>query len=334
MKEIKIVLDAITTDGNLDKVIIGAVKALKELPKLKLYLVGPIDEINNQLKLNNFTSDNLIIIDAQDKITNFDNPIKAIRQKKESSLYKCFDLLKQNEDIEGLVSAGSTGALLCGAIMNLQSIGKCYPSLSTLLPNENDEFFCLIDCGANVDCTPKQLLEYAEISSCYMKCMYPNKDIKVGLLSNGTEDTKGNLLTKEVFQLLKESDVNFIGNIEGTDVLTGKCDIVVCDGFIGNIVLKNIEGSLKMVIKQLVKKAKTTNDEMEKKYLLKTVNELLSKYDLNSLSGATLLGVDKVIMKGHGNANENTIYNIVKQVYKLINNNLITNLKNEFNNKQ
>jgi glycerol-3-phosphate acyltransferase PlsX len=163
--------------------------------------------------------------------------------------------------------------------------------------------------------------------------MYPNKDIKVGLLSNGTEDTKGNLLTKEVFQLLKESDVNFIGNIEGTDVLTGKCDIVVCDGFIGNIVLKNIEGSLKMVIKQLVKKAKTTNDEMEKKYLLKTVNELLSKYDLNSLSGATLLGVDKVIMKGHGNANENTIYNIVKQVYNLINNNLITNLKNEFNNK-
>lgn len=333
MKEIKIVLDAITTDGNLDKVIIGSVKALKELPNLKLYLVGPIDEINNQLKLNDFTSDNLIIIDAQDKITNFDNPIKAIRQKKESSLYKCFDLLKQNEDIEGLVSAGSTGALLCGAIMNLQPIGKCYPSLSTLLPNENDEFFCLIDCGANVDCTPKQLLEYAEISSCYMKCMYPNKDIKVGLLSNGTEDTKGNLLTKEVFQLLKESDVNFIGNIEGTDILTGKCDIVVCDGFIGNIVLKNIEGSLKMVIKQLVKKAKTTNDEMEKKYLLKTVNELLSKYDLNSLSGATLLGVDKVIMKGHGNANENTIYNIVKQVYNLINNNLITNLKNEFNNK-
>ena len=331
MKEIKIVLDAITTDGNLDKVIIGAIKVLKELPDLKLYLVGPINEIEEQLKINNFNSSNLIIIDAQDKITNLDNPMKAIRQRKESSLYKCFDLLKQNEDIEGLVSAGATGALLCGAIMNLKPIGKCYPSLSTLLPNENDEFFCLMDCGANVDCTSKQLVEYAKISSCYMKCMYPNRDIKVGLLSNGTEDTKGNLLTKEVFQLLKESNPNFIGNIEGSDVLTGKCDIVVCDGFIGNILLKNIEGSLKMVIKQLVKTAKTSSDEMEKKYLLKTVNDLLSKYDFNSLSGATLLGVDKVIMKGHGNANENTIYNIVKQVYNLIDNNLINNLKKEIN---
>ncbi len=329
MKEVKIVLDAITTDGNLDKVVVGAIKALNELPNLKLYLVGPKEEINKQLVINNFKNDNLIIIDAQDKITNLDNPMKAIRQKKESSLYKCFDLLKQNDDIEGLVSAGSTGAILCGAIMNLKPIGKCYPSLSTLLPNENDEFFCLIDCGANVDCTPKQLLEYAKISNCYMKCMYPNKDIKVGLLSNGVEDTKGNVLTKEVFQLLKESNVNFIGNIEGSDVLTGKCDIVVCDGFVGNILLKNIEGSLKMVIKQLIKKIKQTNDESEKQYLQKTVNELLSKYDLNSLSGATLLGVDKVIMKGHGNANEKTIYNIVKQVYNLISNNLIEDLKHE-----
>ena len=158
-----------------------------------------------------------------------------------------------------------------------------------------------------------------------------NRDIKVGLLSNGSEDNKGNILTKEVFSLLKESDVNFIGNIEGNDVLTGKCDIVVCDGFIGNIVLKNIEGSAKMIIKDLVKMAKTTTDEQEKKYLFKAVNELMSRYDLNSLSGATLLGVNKVIMKGHGNANESTIYNIVKQVYNLIKNDLINQLKEKLN---
>lgn len=331
MKEIKIVLDAITTDGSLDKVVLGAVNVLNELPDLTLYLVGPTNEINNQLSNYNLKYDNLVVIDAQDKITNIDNPLKAIRQKKESSLYKCFELLKQNEDIGGLVSAGATGALLCGAIMNLEPIGNCYPSLSTLLPNENDDFFCLIDCGANVDCIPKQLVEYAKISSLYMKCMYPNKDIKVGLLSNGVEDSKGNSLTKEVFSLLKESQLNFIGNIEGTDVLTGKCDVVVCDGFVGNILLKNIEGSFKMVIKQLVKKAKTTTDELEKKYLLNTVNELLLKYDLNSLSGATLLGVNKVIMKGHGNANEKTIYNIVKQVYNLIENDLIEKLATKMN---
>ena len=331
MEKIKIVIDAITTDGNLDKVVKGVIKVINELTDLIVYLVGPIDEINQLLKENNFNNDRLFVIDAQDKITNLDNPMKAIRQKTESSLYKSFALLKENEDINGLVSAGATGAILCGAIMNLKPIGKCYPSLSTLLPNENDEFFCLIDCGANVDCTSKQLLEYAKISSCYMKCLYPNRDIKVGLLSNGSEDNKGNQFTKEVFQLLKESDVNFIGNIEGNDVLTGKCDIVVCDGFIGNIVLKNIEGSAKMIIKQLAKKAMTATDETEKKYLLKAVNELMAKYDLNSLSGATLLGVNKVIMKGHGNANENTIYNITKQVYKLIENNLIMELQNKIN---
>ena len=211
--------------------------------------------------------------------------------------------------------------------MNLKTVCKTQPFLSTLLPNEKEEFFCLVDCGANVDCTSKQLLEYARISNCYMKCLYPNKDIKVGLLSNGTEDTKGNALTKEVFQLLKESDVNFIGNIEGNDVLTGKCDVIVCDGFVGNVLLKNIEGSAKMIIKDLVKMAMNSKDEIEKKYLLKAVNDLMSKYDLNSLSGATLLGVNKVIMKGHGSANDNTIYNIVKQVYNLIKNDLITQLE-------
>jgi len=327
MKQIKIVLDAITTDGNLDKVVKGAIQAVSELSNLILYIVGPQNEIEELLNQNNFKNDKLVIIDAQDKITNLDNPVKAIRQKKESSLYKSFELLKQNDDIEGFVSAGATGAILCGAIMNLKPIGNCHPSLSTLLPNEKDEFFCLIDCGANVDCTSKQLLEYAKISSYYMQCLYPDRDIKVGLLSNGSEDNKGNTLTKEVFQLLKESDINFIGNIEGNDVLTGKCDIVVCDGFIGNILLKNIEGSVKMVIKDLVKMAIDTQDEIEKKYLMKTVNELMSRYDLNSLSGATLLGVNKVIMKGHGNANDQTIYNILKQVYNLIKNDLIEKLQ-------
>lgn len=332
MEKIKVVLDAITTDGNLDKVICGAIKVANELPNLLLYVVGPEKEIKEHLLKEKQENNNLIVVDAQDKITNLDHPMKAIRQKKESSLYKSFALLKENDDIKGLVSAGATGAILCGAIMNLKSIGKCYPSLSTLLPNEKGEFFCLIDCGANVDCTSKQLVEYAKISSCYMNCLYPEKDIKVGLLSNGTEDSKGNILTKEVFSLLKESDLAFIGNIEGTDILTGKCDVVVCDGFIGNIVLKNIEGSVKMIIKELVKKAHKTTDENEKKYLLKTVNELMCQYDLNSLSGATLLGVNKVIMKGHGNANENTIYNIVKQVYNLINNKLIEQLELKINN--
>lgn len=321
MNKTKIVLDTISTDDNLQKIVEGAIKAIEDKEDILLYIVGPITQIENIIDKKYF--DKIILVDAQDKITNEDIPTFAIRNKKESSLYKCFQLLKENDDINGLISAGSTGAILCGAIMNLQSIGKCRPALSTLLPNEKGEMFCLIDCGANVDCKPKQLVDYAKIGQCYMQAMYPNKEIKVGLISNGSEDSKGNILTKEVFNLLKETNLNFIGNIEGTDILTGKCDVLVCDGFVGNVVLKNTEGTAKLIIKDLVKMLKQSNDDLEKKYLKKAIEKLMSQYDFNSLGGATLLGTNKVIIKGHGTANSDTIYNLINTQYSLLKNNFI-----------
>lgn len=328
MAKQKIVLDAITTDNNLSEMVKGAFEVCNKNSEIILYVVGPIDQINAVINENNYTLnyDNLIIIDAQDKITNDDIPTYAIRNKKESSLYKAYKLLKENEDINGLVSAGSTGAILCGAIMHLKTIGKCRPSLTTLLPNEKDELFCLIDCGANVDCHAKQLVDYAKIGNCYMQSLYPNKEIRVGLVSNGSEDNKGNILTKEVFGLLKETDLNFIGNIEGNDILADKCDVLVCDGFVGNVILKNIEGTAKMIIKTLYKMMKNSTDEVEKKYLGKAINDLTMKYDLTSLGGATLLGVNKVIMKGHGNANSTTVVTLVSQTFDLLNNNFLENI--------
>lgn len=327
MEKIKIVVDTISTDDNLEKIVEGALKSLEENDNLFLYLVGPKDEIQNVITKNNFKNENYEIIDGKDKISNTDNPLRSIRQKTESSLYKSFELLKK-EDINALVSAGATGAILCGAILNLKRLGSCQPALSTLLPTQKGDKVCIMDCGANIDCTPMQLVEYAKIGSCYMSSLYPNKDIKVGLLSNGKEDNKGNSLTKQAFQLIKETDVNFIGNIEGTDILTGECDVVVCDGFIGNVVLKNIEGTAKTIIRDLFVMLKKSNDEQEKKYLQKAINELLMKYDLNSLGGATLLGIDKVIIKGHGTANNQTIYHIINDANTLLKNEVINKLDN------
>lgn len=326
----KIVLDLITTDNNLLEMVKGAFEVCNKNKNLILYVVGPEDQITEIIKKNELSllNENLIIVDAQDKITNDDAPLSAIRKKKESSLYKAYQLLKENEDITGLVSAGSTGAILCGAIINLKTIGKCRPVLSTLLPNENNELFCLIDCGANVDCTPEQLVEYAKIGNCYMQSIYPEKEIRVGLISNGSEDNKGNNVTKKTFELLKQTNLNFVGNIEGNDILRDKCEVLVCDGFIGNVVLKNIEGSAKMIIKTLYTMMKKSEDQNEKYYLAKAINELMLKYDLTSLGGATLLGVNKVVVKGHGNANSTTVVSLVSKTFDLLNNNFLEKISN------
>lgn len=332
MDKIKIVLDAISTDGNLEEIVKGAFKSVECNENLILYLVGPEEEIISIMKQNSLNNDNLIIVNATDKITNEDVPTYAIRKKVDSSLYKCFQLLKENDDINGLVSAGSTGAILCGSIMILKPIGNCRPALSTLLPMENGEFFCLIDCGANVDCNANQLVDYAKLGTYYMETLYPERDIKVGLASNGSEDGKGNILSKEVFSLLKETDLNFVGNIEGNDFLTGKCDVLVCDGFVGNIILKNIEGTAKALIKDLYRMIKTSKDEQEKLYLQQVIQKLLAKYDFNSFGGATLLGVNKVIMKGHGSANANTIFYVVNNTYQLLKNDILGKLNKQLNN--
>lgn len=332
MSKVKIVLDAISTDGNLEEIVKGAFKCVDFNKNLILYLVGPETEINPIIEKNNLKNENIILVNATDKITNEDVPTYAIRKKVESSLYKCFQLLKENDDINGLVSAGATGAILCGSIMILKPINNCRPALSTLLPMQNGEFFCLIDCGANVDCNASQLVDYARLGSVYMETLYPERDIKVGLASNGSEDGKGNILTKEVFQLLKQTDLNFVGNIEGNDILSGKCDVLVCDGFIGNIILKNIEGTAKTIIKDLFMMIKKSDDEQEKLYLQQAIERLLIKYDFNSRGGATLLGVNKVIMKGHGSANGDTIFHVVNKTYQLLENGIIEKLNSKTNN--
>ena len=192
--------------------------------------------------------------------------------------------------------------------------------------NENG-YFCLCDCGANVDCKSEHLVGFAKMGTIYMKTYFHIDNPRVGLISNGSEDKKGNQLTKETHELLSKAEINFIGNIEGTKVLNDSIDVLVCDGFDGNILLKNIEGTAKTTIKDIYSKIKDSTDENEKKVLKELIKHLLNKYDFNFLGGAILLGVNKIVVKAHGSGDNETIKNTLLQSYKLAKNNLIDKIK-------
>lgn len=317
----KIVIDTMGSDNGYQTIVEGAIKIAKEIDDLEIYLFGP-ESINSMI--NNIP--NLKLVVSSEEITNYDIPTQAIRQKKESSLVKAYDFLKENNDINVMISAGSSGAVLSGAIMKLERINKCRPGLMALLPNENNKLFALMDCGINVDCKAEYLLGFAKMANCYLKTMLNIENPRIALLSNGVEEGKGNELVKEATKLLKESNLHFIGNVEGNKVLNDVADIVLCDGFSGNVILKNIEGTAKTIIKELYLYQKKLS-ELEQIGVNKVIKNLMSKYDFNALGGGILLGVNKIVIKAHGAATADSIYNIAKQAYNLAANNIIDNMK-------
>lgn len=322
---VNVVVDTMGSDNGYETIVKGAVKVSTEISDLKIYLVGDVDKIKPLIKDIN----NIEIIDAKDEITNYDNPIVAVREKKDSSLVKAYDFIKDKDDINILISAGSSGAVLTGAIMKLERINKCRPGLMAMLPNEDGKLFALMDCGVNADCKAEHLFGFAKMANIYMKNVYNISSPRIAIVSNGSEDGKGNELVKGTTPLLKESGLNFIGNIEGTKVLENRFDVLVTDGFTGNVLLKNIEGTAKTIIRELYMQMASTTDEKEKAVIKKSITNLMTKYDFNSLGGAILLGVNKIIIKAHGSANSETIYNTIKQGYELALKNVVESLKKE-----
>lgn len=321
---VNIVVDTLGSDNGSKSIVTGVIKACEELNDLKVYLVGREDEIKDLVK----DKKNIEIINASEEITNYDSPINAIREKSDSSLVKAYDFIKENDDINILISAGSSGAILTGAVMKLERINKCRPGLMALLPNEKGKLFALMDCGMNVECKKEHLLGFAKMASIYMKSIYNIENPRIGIVSNGIEEGKGNQLVKETTPLLKESGLNFVGNIEGTKVLSDEFDVLLTDGFTGNVLLKNIEGTAKTIIKEMFAQLAHTSDEEEQKAIKKLIKNLMTKYDFNSGGGAILLGVNKIIIKCHGSANEDTFYNTLKQGYALAKNNVIEEMIN------
>lgn len=323
----KIVIDTGACD-NPKEVIRGCALALQNNSSLNLILSGDENEIDNVLSMYNLDRNRLEIINAKEVITNEDVPTVAIRRKTESSLVKAFDALRR-DDVIGMISAGSTGAVLSGGVLRLGRIkGIHRPALAPVLPTVNGKEVCLIDCGANVDCRPEFLTEFALMGVSYMKAVYGIESPRVGLVSNGVEDKKGNELVKETFARLKAMPINFVGNMEARDALSGDYDVLVCDGFVGNVLLKSVEGTARMVMKVL--KSAIMSSSLAKfgtLFMKKAFDSVKSEMDYQKKGGAPLLGIEKIIVKAHGASNSDAIIMAINQVIKMHEGKLIENIK-------
>ena len=312
MEQYKIVIDTLGSDKGPEAVILGASLALKENPDLFVTLVGPEDLIKQKINELEMDASRIKIISANETITNYENPYTGIMNKHDASLVLAMkEVGKDGENYAGMITAGSSGAILMGSFRYLSDEVKTRPCMAALLPNEAGSYTCLVDTGATIDCTSGQLHQFAHLGSKLMKKMYGVESPKVGLLSNGAEPTKGNHLVKETFPILAEDkELNFIGNIEGNNALSGECDVLVCDGFAGNQVLKNTEGIAKRLIKDIVILSKKRN----KPEFMEVAQYLMKTYDISALGGGMVLGTRKLIIKARGNSDERAILNISKML--------------------
>ena len=308
MEQYKIVIDTLGSDKGPEAVILGASLVLKEHLDVSVTLVGPEELINEKIKELGMDASRVKIINANETITNYENPYTGIMNKHNASLVLAMkEVGKDEENYAGMITAGSSGAILMGSFRYLSDENKTRPCMAAVLPNELGAYTCLVDTGATIDCTSGQLHQFAHLGSNLMKKMYAIESPKVGLLSNGAEPTKGNHLVKETFPILQDDkELNFIGNIEGNRALSGDCDVLVCDGFAGNQVLKNTEGMAKRIITDIVKYSKVKN----KPELMEVVQYLLKTYDVSALGGGMVLGSRKLIIKARGNSDERAILNI------------------------
>ena len=318
----KVVVDCYGGDNAPVEIVEGVKMALSKFEQLEVVLCGKEEEIR---KLLNDNLERVEIVDARDVINNQDHPTQAIRGKKDSSLVKAYDVLKEREDVIGLVSAGSTGAVLAGAIMKIGRIrGISRPALAPILPTKKDSDVIIIDSGANIDCKPINLLHFALMGSAYYSILYGVEAPRVALLNNGAEEGKGNELAKETFPLLKNAPINFIGNKEGGDFMSGDVDVMVADGFAGNALLKGTEGAVKAVMSILKKSIKSHfMSKIGYLFMKATFNEIRDRIDVQGKhAGSPLLGCKKLVVKNHGGCDRNNICASIEQTMKLYKNKL------------
>ena len=314
---IKIVIDTKGADKGVDILIKGVALALEKFSDVSYLLVGNEQYIKTACERLALPMERIEILNAPEEITNYDSPAEAVFKKRNSSMIQSLEALSRRSDLFGFLTAGNTGALLVGAMRYLPTETRIRPALAALLPSGSGGFTCVVDTGATVDCTPQALHHFAHLGREFMTRVYGIENPKIGLLSNGAEESKGNKLVKETFPLLKEDKgLNFIGNVEGTNALSGICDVLVCDGFAGNQVLKITEGTAKRIITDIVRYAKQTGSEDA----MALAGQLLGMYDIESLGGANLLGVSKPIVKMHGSANERTVVNSTEMLLNMANN--------------
>ena len=335
----RIAIDGMGGDNAPEATIKGAVKAIKEIDS-EIILVGNEETINKKVKelydKNNVKeiSERLSVRHTTEEITMEDIPTQAIKHKKDSSMVVGFNMLKQEEG-DVFISAGNSGALLTGATLLVGRIkGVDRPAMAPILPAYKKGVM-LIDAGANTNCKPINLLQFAQMANVYLKKIYNIDKPLIGLLNIGTEETKGNDLMKESYNLLKESaeeyDINFAGNVEGREIFAGELDAVVTDGFTGNIVLKTVEGLGKFVKRTLTEELKrnvfTTICAIP---TLPAIKKFGKRLDYKEYGGALFLGVKKPVVKAHGSSDEKLFYYTIKQAEQFAKSGTVEIMKKEF----
>ncbi|MGE5580969.1 MAG: phosphate acyltransferase PlsX [Bacillota bacterium] len=318
----KIAVDAMGGDYAPREIVAGAIAACREFGA-EVILVGIEDEIQKELADKPHSGLKLEVYHASEVIAMDEHPANAVKRKKDSSLAVANRLVKEGK-AAAVISAGNTGAAMATSLLTLGRIsGIKRPAIASLMPTMNG--FCIVlDAGANADCEPENLLEFAVMGSVYVECVLGIRNPRVGLLSIGEEETKGNKLTIEAHQLLKNSRLNFIGNIEGRDVHHGACEVVVCDGFVGNIVLKLSEGLFSFLMSQIKESISANLLSITGGLLIKnSLRQLKRNLDYTEYGGMPLLGINGLSFISHGSSNAKAIKNAIKGACKAVNDDFV-----------
>ena len=313
-KEIRVAVDAMGGDNAPKETVKGAVEAVVESPDIFVYLVGKEEVLQKELAEYTYPKERLEVVNATEEISCDEAPVTAIKRKKDSSIVVALELVKQRK-ADAFVSAGSTGAVLVGGLTIVKRIpGVERTPLAPLIPTEHGVSL-LIDCGANVDAKPSWLVQFAKMGSIYMKHVVGVENPRVALVNVGLEEEKGNQLIKATYPLLKEcGDINFTGFIEAREIPHGAADVIVCDAFVGNVILKLYEGLAATLVSKIKEGLKSTpvstiGEALAKPALKKT----LKSFDTAEYGGAPMLGLNGLVVKTHGSAKSVEVKNSIKQ---------------------
>lgn len=331
-EKVKVALDAMGGDNAPGSVVQGAVEAINLEKDIIVYLVGQEALINTELAKYTYNKEQLVVVNATEIIETGDAPVMSIRKKKDSSLVVAFNLVKEGT-CDAFVSAGSSGAILVGGQVIIGRVaGVERPPFSPLMPTVNGVTL-LMDSGANVDAKPSWLVQWAKMGSLYMEHVVGIKNPRVAIVNIGLEEEKGNQLVKETMPLLREcKDINFIGSIEARQIPYGDADVIVCDAFVGNVILKLYEGTAAALMKKIKgSMMKSLKTKIGALLIKKSLKEEMKSLDASSYGGAPLMGLNGLVVKTHGNATNHEIRNSVIQCVKFKRENINEKIKASLN---
>ena len=325
----KFAVDGMGGDHAPLEVVKGCVDAVAELG-VEITITGPADRIEAELAKYDYDQTKISVLNTTEVVDSDEAPVQAIRRKKDSSLRRAIELVKEG-DCDGIISAGSTGALLAGGLFIIGRIkGIHRPALAPLIPGANGRFM-IIDVGANTDCKPEQLHQYAHMGRVYLEDILGFIKPKIGLVNIGAEAEKGNELTKATYELLvADKGLNFVGNVEPRDSITGDVQVLVCDGFVGNTILKTFEGTVKTMM-ELIKASlmKTTQGKIGGLLIKSSLKEMMKAYDYRETGGSAFLGLNGIVVKAHGSSDALALKNAIKQAARVAESGFIDHFKAE-----